>query len=120
VKSVEERTGVDIDCPLKIALVEGRLELQHVDRDNLGIQPKLANALDDAVVANLAADRVDRLAERVPRALFFDVRPERGDYPVAQNSAGAGTRQQGEDGEPPRLRQRAGERFALAVDGEAA
>jgi len=44
----------------------------------------------------------------------------RGDYPLARNSAGPGTRQQGEDGESPRLRQRAGERFALAVDGEAA
>jgi hypothetical protein len=105
---------------LEISLGECRLEVQNVDGEELGIQPKLADALDDAIVADLAPDGVDRLAERVPGALLFDIWPERGDYPIARDSAWSRPREQGEDGESTRLRQRTGERFAIAVDGKAA
>ena len=83
-ESVEERPVVQIDRSLQVALGDGGLELEHVDAQDLGVQPELAHPDDDLVVADLPTDGVERLVERVASALFLDVRPERADQSIAR------------------------------------
>jgi hypothetical protein len=119
VEPVEERTLVDLRRPLQVVRADRRLEVRDIDRHAIRVEPQLAHALDDVIVARLSSNRVERLRERVTRALVAQVGPQRRDDLVSRNSRRTGPREKSENGQPTRLRERAGHRASVAAYGKA-
>src|SRR5690242_14115254 len=76
VKAVEKRPRVEPDRRSQVARGDRRLELTSVARDHHRVQRKRSRADNDFLGPELAAERVDRLLERVARSLLVAFRPE--------------------------------------------
>lgn len=98
-----EGAGVEPRRLLERARRPGRLERREIDLDQLRIEPQLAGAEDRFLGAELLAQGVERLIETAAGALLLDLPPQQSPQTIAPHPAIAGTGQDREDREPPRL-----------------
>ena len=67
VEAVEKWTSVQRFCRLEIAAIERVLEVDDVSRKQLGVRAEIVGAREEQLVAQLLANSVDELRERVAR-----------------------------------------------------
>ena len=106
-EAVKEGAGVPCRCVFQLPSGQRRLELRHVARDQLRVEPELAGAEKDVIGPEILAQGIERLIEYPPRPLLLGVGPEVGEHLVAGEPLLAGGGKKGQDGQPARLRGRA-------------
>ena len=121
VKAVEEAAGVARGREVEAVGGQSRLELAHVARDHVGIEPEVLPPAEEHVVgAEVLAQGVHRLAQPTARAVLLGVRPEIGEHLLPGEAGVPRGGQQGEQREPARLGGGAGHDLAGPADMEPA
>ena len=120
VEVAQERSGVDPRRLLERARDPCGLERVEIHLDQLGIEPQVAGAEDGLLGAQVLAQGVERLAEAAASALLLHFAPEQSGQAVAVHPAIPGTRQDGQNREPPRLLCVSTDRARAVEHGQAA
>src|SRR6266516_4469042 len=103
---------------LRRALCEGRFELLDVGRHDLRVQSELAGSEEQLLRVEVAAQRVQRLRQKMSRLLLTAFGPEAGEQLVAAHTALTGRCEEGQEGEGSSLRRRSRPRRRIPVDRE--
>ncbi len=106
-KAVQKCPGVVPHRRIEPARAQRLAELGHVARHQVGVEAEVPTPDEHLVVAQILAQRVERLAETPPGAIVLGVRPEIGQHFLACQSRLARRGEEREDGEPARLGGRA-------------
>jgi hypothetical protein len=97
VKAVEERTVVEPGRGVQVTLVLQPLELGDVARNQIEVEPEVVARGDDGLLAQGAAEEVERVGEEAAAAVGVGLGPEKGEELVAAQGPPAGEeREQGE------------------------
>jgi hypothetical protein len=114
VESVEERAGVGPNRGLQPILVQQALELADVGRHALRIEPEVVPGDQEHLLAEGAAQQVERIGEQAAAAVGVGLGPEeRKDLVTAERPPPC---QEGQEGELPAARGAPGHRDAGALD----
>src|SRR5436189_929065 len=117
-ETIEKRTVVQRDRPLQLALCEGRFELLDVGRHDLRVQSELAGSEEQLLRVEVAAQRVQRLRQKMSRLLLTAFGPEAGEQLVAAHTALTGCCEEGQQGEGTSLGRRPGAQRGIPLDRE--
>jgi hypothetical protein len=106
---------VQLRRALELAPAQRVLELPDVARDRGGVEPQVDGSDEQVIALERAARVVERLRQRVPRAVRLGLAPEQSEQAVAAHPLVTRRGEDREDRQQAALRRRPGERGAVLV-----
>src|SRR5512138_3284061 len=118
-ESIEELAVVHADGRFVIRSTNRLFEISYVTGQRLVVDRQLGRSADDFARAQVAAQQKDRLRERMPGMFLIRFRPEESQQLVAADASVSGDGEDGQQREPPMLRERAVQTSRVVVQRDA-
>ncbi|HEX6943906.1 MAG TPA: hypothetical protein VF128_13330, partial [Gemmatimonadaceae bacterium] len=96
-EAIQKRTTVCLNGCVKIPFGTCTLEPLHIAGHECAVQPKIVHAREDALLTEIAADRIEQLRERVPRTAGIVLGPEVRNHLVATDTSISRNGQHGQE-----------------------